>query len=193
MIASSTISILIALHYRHKYYSEQHPQEFEIINPPKQVLSPIPKLEPYKSKKDVERERWLKIRSKILLRDNFRCKECGYYKHLEVHHIIPKSKGGSDDEENLVTLCQRCHAKKHGFAHQEHKRYTHAKRNRRKKQKRWYKDNAKKPYIPEFVIGPIEDVHHTKTRDTSESISRRKEFYEKWLRDELNQTNKKSQ
>lgn len=28
---------------------------------------------------------------------------------LEEHHIIPRRHGGSDNEENLVTLCANCH------------------------------------------------------------------------------------
>lgn len=68
-----------------------------------------------KTNKDFDREGWEKIRSEILLRDHFRCQECGYYKHLEVHHIIPRSEGGSDDPANLTTLCRKCHGKKHGF------------------------------------------------------------------------------
>jgi hypothetical protein len=33
--------------------------------------------------------------------------------HLEFHHIIPKSRGGSDDVSNLIRLCSECH----GLAH----------------------------------------------------------------------------
>lgn len=28
---------------------------------------------------------------------------------IEIHHIIPVSAGGSDDDTNLVTLCSECH------------------------------------------------------------------------------------
>jgi len=34
-------------------------------------------------------------------------------KHLEQHHIIPKSRGGSDKKDNLINLCTRCHGKAH--------------------------------------------------------------------------------
>lgn len=49
-------------------------------------------------------------REAVLHRDNYTCQCCGK-KHvrLEVHHIIFRSKGGTDDERNLITLCEKCH------------------------------------------------------------------------------------
>jgi len=32
---------------------------------------------------------------------------------LSVHHIFPKNKGGSDNITNLLTVCEKCHRKKH--------------------------------------------------------------------------------
>ena len=52
----------------------------------------------------------------VLYRDNYICQLCkGKHKDskLEVHHIIFRSKGGSDDESNLITLCKTCHDKLH--------------------------------------------------------------------------------
>lgn len=49
-------------------------------------------------------------RSAILHRDNYACQCCGKKNcRLEVHHIKFKSNGGTDDEENLITLCEDCH------------------------------------------------------------------------------------
>ena len=49
-------------------------------------------------------------RSAILHRDNYTCQCCGKKNcRLEVHHIKFKSNGGTDDEENLITLCEDCH------------------------------------------------------------------------------------
>ena len=46
----------------------------------------------------------------ILHRDNYTCQCCGKKNcRLEVHHIKFKSNGGTDDEENLITLCEDCH------------------------------------------------------------------------------------
>lgn len=49
-------------------------------------------------------------REAILHRDNYTCQCCGKKNcRLEVHHIKFRSNGGTDDEENLITLCEDCH------------------------------------------------------------------------------------
>ena len=49
-------------------------------------------------------------REAVLVRDNYTCQCCGKkYVRLEVHHIIFRSLGGTDDEKNLITLCEKCH------------------------------------------------------------------------------------
>lgn len=55
----------------------------------------------------------LTLRFKVLERDGFRCVYCGRSPiedgvKLEVDHVYPKSKGGSDSMENLVTACWEC-------------------------------------------------------------------------------------
>lgn len=48
----------------------------------------------------------------VLDRDGYTCQCCkGKRKdsRLEVHHIVYRSHGGSDDQSNLVTLCHTCH------------------------------------------------------------------------------------
>ena len=50
-------------------------------------------------------------RFKVLMRDNFKCRYCGKTsdeKELEVDHVIPKARGGSNNLENLVTSCFEC-------------------------------------------------------------------------------------
>ena len=50
----------------------------------------------------------------ILNRDNYTCQICkAKNTRLEVHHIIYRSNGGTDDENNLITLCKDCHKKIH--------------------------------------------------------------------------------
>jgi hypothetical protein len=52
-----------------------------------------------------------KTRFEVFKRDNFTCRYCGRKTPqvvLEVDHIIPVSKGGTDDMDNLVTSCWEC-------------------------------------------------------------------------------------
>ncbi len=51
------------------------------------------------------------IRQRVLSRDHHRCRApgCRNTHYLEVHHIRPRERGGSNRPENLVTLCSSCH------------------------------------------------------------------------------------
>ena len=52
----------------------------------------------------------------VLNRDSYTCPYCkGKTKDskLEVHHIVFRRNGGSDEAENLITLCKTCHDKLH--------------------------------------------------------------------------------
>jgi hypothetical protein len=52
---------------------------------------------------------------KILHRDNFTCRYCGARpgsKDLEVDHLIPRSRFGSDETCNLVAACVTCNRRK---------------------------------------------------------------------------------
>ena len=63
-------------------------------------------------KKEYCYERWLRWRSRryeALKRDGFKCRHCPSRKDLQVHHIVPLEKGGTDDLSNLLTLCDECH------------------------------------------------------------------------------------
>ena len=55
------------------------------------------------------------IRYNVLKKAKFRCELCGVSadtKALEVDHIIPRNKGGSDEINNLQALCYSCNAMK---------------------------------------------------------------------------------
>ena len=53
------------------------------------------------------------IRKNIFKRDNFTCQKCRIQdttcKKLELHHINPIYQGGTDNLNNLITLCFDCH------------------------------------------------------------------------------------
>ena len=56
----------------------------------------------------------LRLRFKVLMRDNFKCCICGaspatdFSVQLHVDHIKPWSKGGETTIDNLQTLCSKC-------------------------------------------------------------------------------------
>lgn len=44
---------------------------------------------------------------------NNMCVYCGTSQGLQMHHIIYRSHGGSDEDDNLICLCWRHHAAVH--------------------------------------------------------------------------------
>lgn len=77
----------------------------------KQMLSPMQQKEPERKKKskNVSKE----IREQIIERDHHVCRYCGSRERLQVHHIKYRSKGGSEEADNLITLCEWCHYEIH--------------------------------------------------------------------------------
>jgi transcriptional regulator of met regulon len=67
----------------------------------------------------------LRLRFKVLLRDNFSCCYCGSSPakdtsiELHVDHILPWSKGGETTLENLQTACSRCNLGKGNMSHDQ--------------------------------------------------------------------------
>jgi len=54
------------------------------------------------------------IKSYVLSRDKHNCFfNCKNSHKLEVHHIKFRSQGGTDNPNNLITLCDKCHKKVH--------------------------------------------------------------------------------
>jgi 5-methylcytosine-specific restriction enzyme A len=59
---------------------------------------------------------WQRIKSirkqQLLERDEYKCNYCGSYNRIEIDHIKPISKGGTNDLDNLQFLCKPCNLKK---------------------------------------------------------------------------------
>lgn len=51
-------------------------------------------------------------RTRIYKRDNHECVYCGSKKDLTLDHVLPKSRGGTNEWTNLVTSCFKCNLKK---------------------------------------------------------------------------------
>lgn len=76
------------------------------------------------------------VRYFVFARDNYTCQVCKKRnKILRTHHIIYKSKGGTDRADNLITVCTDCHTSEN---HQEGKIFYDWMKNRKKVKK--YKD-----------------------------------------------------
>ena len=56
---------------------------------------------------------------------NHQCAICGNKDFLEYHHLTEKSKGGTDDHDNLILLCACCHAAIHHRAYDANKYQQH--------------------------------------------------------------------
>ncbi len=60
--------------------------------------------------------RWTKLREHALRRDDYLCVPCRKAGRVteatEVDHITPKAQDGTDDMENLQSICSDCHKAK---------------------------------------------------------------------------------
>lgn len=67
----------------------------------------------------VQGRRWVKrkyirksLRESLLREAEHRCPKCDSTENLEIEHVIPISKGGSNERENLMVLCKSCNSRK---------------------------------------------------------------------------------
>ena len=51
-------------------------------------------------------------RRAVFARDEWTCQYCGSRSNLTVDHVVPRSKGGSSDWENIVASCAPCNRRK---------------------------------------------------------------------------------
>lgn len=58
---------------------------------------------------------WAEVAAGIRARDGYQCAACGATDEmLDVHHIVYLSNYGTNQQNNLVTLCRSCHETEHG-------------------------------------------------------------------------------
>lgn len=52
---------------------------------------------------------WKKNKALAMKRAAWHCEQCGTDRAIQVHHVKPRSDGGTDDLDNLKVLCATCH------------------------------------------------------------------------------------
>ena len=63
--------------------------------------------------KEIVTHRYRKQRLRVLARDGHMCQLCGTTEEpFHIDHIVPRSKGGTSDLDNLQVLCKRCNLAK---------------------------------------------------------------------------------
>lgn len=99
------------LYYGHNFKYFQHElilEKNKILYPDTYPTRPPPQIEPTSSTEP------LVPRDEVLARDDCRCLCCGESRrnHLQVDHILPRSRGGPNSLDNLQTLCRICNVLK---------------------------------------------------------------------------------
>lgn len=57
---------------------------------------------------------WWELVRQAQKRDGNQCGSCSYRgPGIERHHIVPLSRGGRNVLSNIISLCEKCHAKRH--------------------------------------------------------------------------------
>ncbi len=90
--------------------------QHDLENTDKNIYKPMrdSKDEPAEKMHITQRFPNLRLRFRVLQRDNFKCCACGASPakdltvELHIDHIVPWAKGGETVEENLQTLCSKC-------------------------------------------------------------------------------------
>jgi len=63
------------------------------------------------SHRELGTQRWKDQRLRVLKRDSYICQYCGE-DATQVDHVIPRSRGGGHELENLLACCAKCNSLK---------------------------------------------------------------------------------
>lgn len=91
-------------------------EDFEAFYDSRIYCSPICSSKARTQRANITPKEWDELREFILERDNFTCQDCGFFSltiGMAVHHKQQLIHGGDNKPENLITLCNKCHRKKH--------------------------------------------------------------------------------
>lgn len=58
-------------------------------------------------------QQWRRLSAAVIARDGGQCRYCGRPGATIAHHLLERSRGGTDDLSNLAAVHHACHAKMH--------------------------------------------------------------------------------
>lgn len=64
----------------------------------------------------INSRKWQRLRRNKFIESGHKCEECGREWELDVHHRTYE-RLGSEEMEDLVVLCKRCHSDLHYYEH----------------------------------------------------------------------------
>lgn len=83
-------------------------QFIELTSSGEIIISDWDKTQGYSETGRLPAKEWREIRTHVFQRDDYTCQYCGIRGvRLQCDHIIPFSRGGSNELENLVTACYK--------------------------------------------------------------------------------------
>jgi hypothetical protein len=97
--------------HRHIYYARKPPHPYLDEPPPTPpgLDTAFPLF--WEGQTTPDKAEWAEVRLAVLARDNYRCTQCGSPDNLHVHHCRARRHGGTNQMDNLQTLCEQCHAR----------------------------------------------------------------------------------
>lgn len=131
------------------------------------------------SKEDYEKylqsEHWKETREKRLEIDGHRCYLCGHKKKLNVHHLRYNNLGHEDVENDLITLCHRCHGMIHRIIDSSKAEYDRLREEHDKKLfvsfKKTVRDSIiKELWIRDYSFGGDLNIFHDNLRTVNKMM-----------------------
>jgi 5-methylcytosine-specific restriction endonuclease McrA len=92
---------------------ESYDENLRAVSLTMKVPAVIRLVRSFKRKKKTETVKFSRL--KVFTRDRFTCQYCrtpGEFKELTFDHVLPRSRGGLTNWENIVTACKSCNTKK---------------------------------------------------------------------------------
>jgi len=97
--------------HRHPYYPRRHPHPYLTADAKSDLFLDDPFPTFWEGRTTPDKANWAEIRLAVLARDNHRCVQCHSTENLHVHHIRARRRHGTNDMDNLQTLCEGCHTR----------------------------------------------------------------------------------